>query len=118
MPEASHCNLSLDADDIPLVRKSMVVELSKKQLSPHLASVTEEEKYYMVDYITKSFVGRALSVDGDIMMFKFFHPTLGSKLTWPGQDDIEVKHISCVFYGSVQLKGPRNCCLHKYLNTQ
>ena len=78
----------------------MVVELNKKQLSQHPASVTEAEKYYVVDYITKLFVGRALSVDGDNIMFKFLHPALGSKLSWPGWDDIaEVKHISCVFYG-------------------
>ena len=104
-----------------------MIELNKKQLSPHPASVIEAEKYYVVDYITKFFVGRALSVDGDNFMFKSLHPALGSKLTWPGWDGIEVKHISCVFYGPVQLEDFGSFTipssqeidrLHKYLNMQ
>ena len=79
----------MEAEDIPLVRKSMVVELNNKQLSPHPACVTEAETYYMVDHITKIFVGRAISVDGDNITFKFPHPALSDKLTWPGRNDIE-----------------------------
>ena len=79
----------MEAENIPLVRKSMVVELNKKQPSPHPACVTEAETYYMVDDITKIFVGRAISVDGDNITFKFLHPTLRGKLTWPGRNDIE-----------------------------
>lgn len=63
----------------------MVVELSNKQRSPHTASVIEAD---VVNYMTKFFIGRALSVDGNYIRFKFLYPALGGMFKWPGRDII------------------------------
>ena len=93
------------ANDIPLFRRSMVVDLNKQKLSPHPATNVELEKYYAVDYLKKFYIGRALSIDGEYVSFKFLHSAGAMTFNWPGRDDVEAKHTSCVFYGPVKLEG-------------
>ena len=53
---------------------------------------------------------RVMSIQGDFIRFKYLHPirhgaNAADSFDWPRRDDVDNVHITCVFYGPVQLVG-------------
>ena len=68
------------------------------------------------------YFGRVLSIQGDFIQFKFLHPirhgaNAADSFDWPRRDDVDNVHMSCVFYGPVQLVGntPFTVLEHEHL---
>ena len=62
------------------------------------------ESYYAVDYVNRYYIGRAIRKSDVFVTFKYLH-SIGTKFYWPGKDDIEAVHTSCVFFGPISLSG-------------
>ena len=68
----------------------------------------EEERYYAVEFVDHFYYGRALAIDGNMVIFKFLHSKQCSgvmQFYWPLSMDIATVNSYCVFYGPVELEG-------------
>lgn len=91
----------------PMIKEECFPHLRECMLfSPHrgilheipLSAIVLEE-YYAVDYLNKYYIGRALSIANQLVKFKFLHRVF-DRYVWPGRDDIDNVHLSCVFFWS------------------
>lgn len=92
--------------DIPSYRKHMILELHQQVLHaipPNTIPVSGN--YYAVDYINIFYIGRLLEIEGVIGKFKFLHRVGATTFDWPRRDDLDSIHMSCIFFGPVQLQG-------------
>ena len=83
-------------------------EKAEKSASVHspVQIPVQVESYYAVKYEKKYYIGRALAFEHskDFVKFKFLHTLGADKFDLPKTDEIEVVHISRVFYGPVSLQ--------------
>ena len=86
-------------------RKLMVLELHNNKMQCIPPNTVMCGEYYAVDYVNKFYIGRVLEVDGEFMQFKFLHGVGAYMYNWPIRDDIAKSHISCVFFGPIELQG-------------
>lgn len=97
-------DIMLGQPDIQKFRKHMVAELHKQTLLTTTPNI-EVGMYYAVDYVNVFYIGRALETSGQFTSFKFLHSSGAKKFNWPKSDDLEEKHITCIFYGPIKLTG-------------
>ena len=88
----------------PQFRQSMLFSLHRGILLEIPIPTIVTEEYYAVDYMNRYYVGRALSIANKLVKFKFLHRVGSDRFHWPRTDDIDVVHMSCVFYGPVALE--------------
>lgn len=89
---------------LPQLRQAMLFSLHKGTLHQIPLPAIVLEEYYAVDYQTKYYVGRALSIANPMVKFKYLHSAGVHRFDWPKRDDIESVHESCIFFGPVVLK--------------
>ena len=54
------------------------------------------ESYYVVDYVTKFYIGRLLRAQDWVLTFKFLYTSQCTGLTvfdWPRRDDVEIASV-------------------------
>ena len=81
------------------------VQSAQKNLHNITLPAVAIEEYYDIDYLSKYYIGRTLSIANNLVKFKFLHRVL-DQYVWRGRDDIEEVHMSCIFFGPIALKGP------------
>ena len=74
----------------------MLFSLHRRTLHNIALPAVAIEKYYAIDYLNKYYIGRALSIANNLVKIKFLHRVL-DRYVWPGRDDIEEVHVSCIF---------------------
>jgi len=82
-------------------RKEMIRELHDDVLYPFSCNEIKPEEYYAVAYVNNYYIGRVLEVNRDILLF--LHKVGFDTFNWPGHDDVDQCHRSCVFFGPVSL---------------
>ena len=92
------------------LRSYMILELHRNALLPIPPLSMKVDEYYAVDYVSHYYFGRVLHIQGEFIRFKFLHPVrhgenAANSFDWPRRDDVADVHLSCVFYGPVQLQG-------------
>jgi hypothetical protein len=90
---------------IPEIRKMMVLELHDQQLQPIPPKGICPGEYYAVHYVSNFYIGRVVEVNGQFVKFKFLHRMGAYMFDWPRRDDVDSPHVSCIFYGQVQIQG-------------
>ena len=92
---------------VPQLRKCMLFSLHRGILHEMPLPDIVMEDYYAVDYLNKYYIGRALSIANQFVTFKFLHRVF-DRYVWPGRDDLDHVHSSCVFFGPItfQNTGP------------
>ena len=60
--------------------------------------------YYAVDYTKNYCFGRVLTASKSFVTFKFLHKVGTGTFDWPERDDTDSSHISCIFFGPVNLR--------------
>ena len=80
------------------------VQSAQKNLHNITLPAVAIEEYYAIDYLSKYYIGRTLSIANNLVKFKFLHRVL-DQYVWRGRDDIEEVHMSCIFFGPIALKG-------------
>lgn len=93
----------IQEDCLPQFRQCMLSSLHKRILHEIPLPAIELEEYYAVDYVNKYYIGRALSIANQFVKFKFLHRVF-DRYVWPGRDDIDRVHVSCVFFGPIALE--------------
>ena len=83
---------------VPQLRQCMLFSLHRGVLHEIPLPEIEVEEYYAVDYLNKYYIRRALSISDHFVTFKFLHRVF-DQYVWPGRDDIDDVHSSCVFFG-------------------
>ncbi|KAL9958512.1 hypothetical protein ACROYT_G035538 [Oculina patagonica] len=92
------------------LRSYMILELHQNSILPIPPVNMKVDEYYAIDYVSQYYFGRVLQIHGQFIKFKFLHcvrqgANAANLFDWPRRDDIANVHISCVFYGPVQLEG-------------
>lgn len=93
----------IQEDCLPQFRQCMLSSLHRRILHEIPLPAIELEEYYAVDYVNKYYIGRALSIANQFVKFKFLHRVF-DRYVWPGRDDIDRVHVSCVFFGPIALE--------------
>lgn len=94
----------LTQSSIPEFRKAMILELHDKALHSIPPREILPGDYYAVDYVKNYYFGRVLEASEPFMKFKFLHKVGTGTFDWPERDDIDTPHISCIFFGPVNLQ--------------
>ena len=102
-------NKMVTQEDIPTYRKYMVLELHQELLHPipPTSAYYLLHNYYAVDYINIFYIGRVVEVEaeGQFVKFKFLHRVGATTYDWPRRDDTDSVHLSCIFFGPLELTG-------------
>ena len=85
----------------------MILELHENTLYSMPTKGILPEDYYAVDYVKNYYLGRVLEANEPFVKFKFLHKVGPSTFDWPERDDIDTIHISCIFFGPVNLQHNR-----------
>ena len=98
------------SNSVPAFRCHMILELHEQELINFTVSSIHTNQYYAVEYDKTWYFGRALGGpdDNSCVSFKFLHLTLSNGervFNWPGRDDIDTVHSSCVFFGPAVMIG-------------
>ena len=94
----------LTQSSIPEIRKAMILELHDKALHSIPPRGILPGDYYAVDYVKNYYFGRVLEASESFVKFKFLHKVGTGTFDWPERDDIDSSHISCIFFGPVNLR--------------
>jgi hypothetical protein len=94
----------IDNPSINSFRKLMLLNLHWRSLHPVPPEGIELEHYYAVDYVSNYYIGRVLIQNQDLVTVKFLHRVGACRFDWPKIDDVDEVHISCLFYGPIQLE--------------
>lgn len=70
-----------------------------KKILPH------ENEYYLVDYVTKAYVGRVLKVGKKHCTLKSLEDRSPNTFDWPKRDDVDDVNVKTLFCGLIKLKG-------------
>ena len=94
-------------DDLSIhsFRKLILLDLHQRSLHPLTSKGVQLEHYYAVDYVSNYYIRRVLMVNNqDIATVKFLHRVGASRFDWPKSHDVDEVHVSCLFYGPIELK--------------
>ena len=62
------------------------------------------DQFYAVDYLTNYYIGRAMSVENQMVTFRYLHRVGAFKFDFPRRADIDTKPISSVFFGPLTIE--------------
>ena len=65
----------------------------------------EEEKYYVVNYDKKAYIGRVLKVSKVMVKIKFLERRMNNQYDWPKRDDIDEVEMIHLIAGPILLTG-------------
>ena len=86
-------------------RKAIIHDLHFQTLSLSTQMDMEVGSYYAVDYVSKFYYGRVISIRDEFITLKFLRATSTSTFGWPRRDHVEKVHKSCIFFGPVKIQG-------------
>ena len=93
---------------LPDFRLGMAYNLNRKILQKIPEQDIEVDQFYAVDYRTNYYIGRALSIENQMVTFRYLHIVGAFKFDFPRRADIDTKPISSVFFGplTIESAGP------------
>ncbi len=94
----------LTQSSISEFRKAMIMELHDQTLHPIPPRGILPGDYYAVDFVKTYYFGRVLEASEPFVKFKFLHKAGAGTFDWPERDDIDYSHVSCIFFGPVNLQ--------------
>ena len=80
-----------------------VVQSHRRTLLEIALQAVAVEEYYTIGYLSKHYIGRALSIANNLVKFKLLLRVLDCHV-WQGGDDTEEVHVSCIFFSPISLK--------------